>query len=206
MKKALLISMMMVPAFSLAAVQLRAGGDAKASFEAVGRPSLLKIKGEGSPVTGHLQLDGDKVSGRFEVDVDRFDTGIDLRNRHMKENYLKTKDFPKAIVDIASVQLPAGWTLGQDLRDAPFKGELTLKGVTKPVEGKVTAKGANLDTEASFVISLNDFDVDVPKYMGVTVADTVNVTVRIPAFEKTATETTAATETKKPAAKAGKTK
>lgn len=197
MKHAILLSLLILPGMSRAAVSLQAGDDAKARFEAVGRPSLLKIKGEGAAVTGKLVVNGDGANGRFEVNVDQFDTGIALRNTHMKEKYLKTGEFPKAILNVKSVNLPAGWAPGKNLDAVAFKGDLTLKGVTKPVKGTVTSKGPSVETEAVFEISLNDFDVGVPSYMGVTVADKVNVTVKIPAFTKIADTADAAAQTPK---------
>jgi uncharacterized membrane protein/polyisoprenoid-binding protein YceI len=158
----------------------------KITFEAVGKPALLKIKGEGPSATGSLNIDGIKASGRFDVELDKFTTGIELRDHHMKEKYLNTKDFPKAHVEIESVKIPDGWKAGQDLNDVEFKGALSLKGITKPITGKVTVKSETLKTEAQFTVSLNDFSIGVPKYLGITVADTVTIRVDIPSFIKSA--------------------
>lgn len=156
----------------------------RVAFKAVGRPSLLKINGEGASVHGRLEVKDGGASGRFEVNLDELKTGIDLRDEHMKANYLKTKEHPKAVLEISSLSLPPAWKPGVTLSEVPFKGQLTLKGVTKAIEGKVSAKGEALATTAEFTISLNDFAVGVPKYMGVTVADQVTVLVEIPRFER----------------------
>jgi polyisoprenoid-binding protein YceI len=152
-------------------------------FEAVGRPSLLKIKGHGAPLTGSLKIENGKASGQFEIQLDALETGIDLRNRHMKENYLKTAEFPTATLKLDEISLPAEWAAGQDLT-TDFKGQLTLKGQTKAIDGKLQLKGADLSTEAQFTVKLSDFGIDVPKYMGVTVADLVHASVKIPRFER----------------------
>lgn len=156
----------------------------RVTFQAVGRPSLLKIKGEGATVKGRLEVVDTKAQGRFEANLDQLSTGIDLRDEHMKDNYLQTKQHPTAVLEIDSLPLPAGWKPGNALSNAKFKGRLTLKGVTKDIEGVVNSKGEDLNTSAEFTISLNDFNVGVPKYMGITVADKVTVNVEIPNFER----------------------
>lgn len=157
----------------------------EATFEAVGKPSLLKIKGKGAVVGGNLEMDGNKPKGRFEVDLNAFNTGINLRDRHMKEKYLETAKYPKAVVEIDSLDLPAGWAPGKDAENVKFKGKLTLKDVTKPIEGLAKISGASMATEAKFTINLQEFPVGVPSYMGVTVADAVEVQVQVPSFTKT---------------------
>jgi polyisoprenoid-binding protein YceI len=183
----LLLGLLSGASISLAEVQTQAfqpSGASRVTFQAVGRPSLLKIKGEGATLQGRLEIADSKATGRFEVNLDQLKTGIDLRDEHMKDNYLKTKEHPKATLEINSLALPAGWKPGVAFSDAPFKGRLSLKGVTKDIDGKVSSKGENLATNAEFTISLNDFDVGVPKYMGITVADKVTVNVEIPSFER----------------------
>lgn len=182
---ATLFTFLTAPAFANApSVAYTPSADANASFEAVGKPSLLKIKGHGARVNGSITLAAGAISGKFDVDLDQFDTGIELRNRHMKEKYLETAKFPKATLEIESVDLPKDWKPGIDISDASFKGKMTLKGTSKPVQGRLKVTGATMATEADFSLSLQDFPVGVPSYMGVTVADAVNIHVAIPAFTR----------------------
>jgi len=164
------------------AVDYEPAPEATVSFEAVGKPSLLKIKGHGARLSGRLSLATGNAGGKFEVDLDQFDTGIDLRNRHMKEKYLETAKFPKAALELESVELAKDWRPGTDIADAKFKGRLTLKGVNKPIEGRLKVTGPAMATEADFSLSLREFPLGVPSYMGVTVADAVNIHVAIPSF------------------------
>lgn len=156
----------------------------RVNFQAVGRPSLLKIKGEGATVRGSLTISDGIAQGRFEVSLDQFKTGIDLRDEHMKDTYLKTKEHPTTVLDIQSLALPPNWKPGMNLEERSFEGELTLKGTTKKVVGKVRASGEDLKTTAEITISLNDFNIGVPKYMGITVADQVTIQVEIPRLER----------------------
>lgn len=72
-----------------------------------------------------------------------------------------------------------GWSLEKpELKDANFTGQLTLHGVTKPVTGKVNMSDEK-EIEAGFKIKLSEYKIDIPKYLGITVADEVEVTVKI---------------------------
>jgi hypothetical protein len=66
------------------------------TFEATGKPSFIKIKGEGTKLTHTEKKEKDKKIDLFEFDMADLNSGIDLRDLHMKEKYLKTKEFPKA--------------------------------------------------------------------------------------------------------------
>ncbi|HRO68519.1 MAG TPA: YceI family protein [Pseudobdellovibrionaceae bacterium] len=159
----------------------RTSAQSRAEFEAVGRPSMLKVKGHGARLVGEIQTSEAEIKGKFQVLMDGFTTDIDLRDRHMKEKYLMTKEHPRATLELSPIALPKGWQPGQQLSTV-FKGELTLKGVKKPVEGTFKTEGANMKTEAAFTAKLSDFGIDVPKYMGITIADTVTIKATIPAF------------------------
>jgi polyisoprenoid-binding protein YceI len=174
-------------AFAFAATTLAAGvaradasdwnvkkDESNVTFQATGKPGFLKINGEGAHVAGTAHLADGKVSGEFDVVIDELKTGIDLRDEHMKEKYLKAKEFPKAhlVLDKAAVA-PKGKTT------VPFTGKLTLKGVEKPVEGELTVDldEASAKGQATFDLKLSDFAIDIPVYLGVTVAEKVAVAV-----------------------------
>lgn len=163
------------------ATTYKTSSQSEAEFEAVGRPSMLKVKGHGARLVGEIHLSDTEIKGKFQVLMDGFTTDIDLRDRHMKEKYLMTKEHPRATLELSPIALPKGWKPGQTLSSA-FKGDLTLKGVKKPVEGTFKTDGTNMKTEATFTMKLSDFDIDVPKYMGVTIADTVTIKAAVPAF------------------------
>ena len=59
----------------------------------------------------------------------------------------------------------------------PFAWHLSLHGVEKPITGeaKITRAGSSLTTTAVFGINIKDFGIAVPSYMGITVAEKVQV-------------------------------
>ncbi len=153
-------------------------GEGKVEFVATGWPSALKIHGRGEALAGELTIEGTTVQGTLSFALDDLETGIDLRDRHMKENYLETAKYPTASLELTHVALdePAeAETFEVD--DAPFEGTLQLHGLTRPIRGTadLTRKDTRLDVSATFEVSISDFGIDVPSYMGITVAETVTV-------------------------------
>lgn len=132
-------------------------------FLAVGRPSFLKIRGacEGS-VLKHDKVSDAKgtVGKRFiaEVKIDSCDTGISLRNRHMRENYMHTDRFPKAILE------GTVWEGSE-----AFSGTLTVHGKPSDVSGEISGGVLKFKTK------LSSHGVQTPNYKGVTVADDVEI-------------------------------
>ena len=145
-------------------------------FLAVGRPSLLKIRGEGKGPQGDLQINDGSVTGDLKMDITSFSTGIDMRDHHMKEKYLEVEKFPAATLTIKKATIGDASSLPKDI---DFEGDLTLHGVTQPVKGKahVEKDGANFSFNASFPVKITDHKIDIPSYGGIKVADEVTVEV-----------------------------
>jgi polyisoprenoid-binding protein YceI len=162
-------------AFSAHATQLHVDGGAT-KFLAVGRPSLLKIHGEGKGPIGDLTLEKNLASGQLEIDISSFTTGIEMRDHHMKEKYLEVGKFPKATLSLKSVAIPEAKDLPKDF---PFEAELTLHGVPQPVKGTahLAKAGDGYDFNAHFPVKITDHKIDIPSYGGIKVADSVEVEV-----------------------------
>ncbi len=145
-------------------------------FLAVGQPSAVNIRGklkDGASISGVLHVAADSVSGEATLPLDALDTGMELRNRHMKEKYLETRTHPTAVLKAIKLSLPAGEG------PVPFTGELTLHGKTKPISGTATVKRPQLGMSFDFKVSTREFGIDTPQFMGVTVADEVQISVKV---------------------------
>lgn len=156
---------------------LLAPDQSSVEFLAVGNPSMLKIKGQGGRLSGMTQVakngSDSLFRSKFDFDLTTLETGISRRDTHMKEKYLETAKFPKATLVVNDLKASYG-------SKAVFKGDLTLHGVTKAVEGSVQIDPANeskLKANASFKIFLSDFAISIPSFAGITVANEVEVTV-----------------------------
>lgn len=153
-------------------------GESRVEFLAVGKPSAIKIRGNGGSVRGVIGVSDSSVSGTVDFDLESLDTGIGLRNSHMKEKYLQTGQFPKAVLNLGRVALPTGWTREPSKHEqVDFEGVLSLHGVERPLTGKLDLHhdGKLVDGAARFKVKISDFGIEVPSYAGITVADEVEV-------------------------------
>ena len=119
------------------------------------------------------------LDGSLAVDLHTLDTGIGLRNEHLRQQYLEVDKAPgydhAVLTDIELQGLNRDAPQGQ----GSFTGSLTLHGVTKPVTGSVEVRkgSAGLQVKASFPVRLADYAIAEPRYLGVGVKDTVQVNV-----------------------------
>jgi polyisoprenoid-binding protein YceI len=142
-------------------------------FEAVGRPSMLKITGQSDAgMQGTLQMVGGAITGKCAFTLETLSTGIGMRDDHMKHRYLETQKFPEATV--AFTQFAVGASGGKAI---PFQGELTLHGEKKPISGSadVDTAGGKLAIDARFEITLSDFGISQPSFSGITIAKIVKI-------------------------------
>jgi polyisoprenoid-binding protein YceI len=147
-------------------------------FFATGRPSALRIHGKGKGPDGTITVAEGVVTGALAFDLDSLETGIGLRDRHMKETYLETSRYPRASLTLKQLdasRLPQASSFAPVT--VPFEGTLSLHGVERPVTGqaKVSRDGARISSTATFAINLGEFGIAVPSYLGITVAEKVEV-------------------------------
>jgi polyisoprenoid-binding protein YceI len=137
-------------------------------------------------LSGTLGLAGERparLGGELKVDLSTIDTGIALRNQHLKEKYLEVAKGPgydTAVV--ADVRLKDAE--GEAFQGtAPFTAALTLHGVTNRVEGTADIRhvGANRRVKAVFPLVLTEFGIEAPQYLGVGVGTRLMVTAQFTA-------------------------
>ena len=157
----------------------------KISFLAVGKPAIIKIRGKCNtdhPVAGDFEIKGSNISGKATLKMKHLETGIGLRDRHMKETYLEIKKFPDAVLELKKLPLSANLSQAQiEMEDVPFEGLMHLHGKSRTVKGTVDITGSltGLELEFEFSLLLPEFDIKVPEYLGITVAKKVEVKVQI---------------------------
>jgi polyisoprenoid-binding protein YceI len=136
-----------------------------------------------SAIAGRLAIDQSQpgaLSGELQVDLQTLDTGIGLRNTHLREKYLeigKGEGFDRAVLSEIVV---SGADLAGGSGKGTFKGVLALHGTRKPVSGEVrlTPAGGHVKVDATFPVQLPDFAIPEPRYLGVGVRDQVQVRAR----------------------------
>ena len=158
-----------------------------AQFLAIGRPAAIKILGRSKGPSGELQIrkNGNEfvINGEAIIDMDTFDTGIDMRDQHMKEKYLETGKSKNAVLKIENLKVPKD--LFSNGGEQKFAAKLLLHGVEKPIEVSMNVFGRDgtFISESRFQIKISDYAIQIPTFSGITVADLVNVTVKIPIAE-----------------------
>jgi polyisoprenoid-binding protein YceI len=124
-----------------------------------------------------------RLKGEISVDLATLDTGISLRNQHLREKYLEVSrgaGFDHAVLSEIRMDDADGEAF---LGKTGFAGKLLLHGVSREVTGtaQIQKEGAELRAEANFPLSLSDFGIEPPEYLGVGVANKLLVKIRLTA-------------------------
>jgi len=170
----LLSAWIAVPSIAVAALAARPG--ARVSFSASG-PAGMKING----TTSDLSTSDDGQTVIVTVPLAHLATGIELRDKHMREKYLEVQTYPTASLSVprSAVAFPAvGATQTADLH-----GTVTLHGQTRPLtfHYSATNDGGVYRVDATVHIDMRDFGIVVPSYLGITVKPDVDVEVQFTA-------------------------
>ncbi len=138
----------------------------------ISRAPLEEFEGVTDAIDGYLYWEGDSLFANnefyFEVLLNTLDTGIGLRNRHMREKYLETDRWPVASYrgQIDSVRVMD--SAGVRVMKVRTRGKFAVHGVERPLT--VQAKLVQVAPEtfrvtAAFQIELPDFNIEIPRIM-----------------------------------------
>jgi len=137
-------------------------------------------------LSGTLTLEGAKPArlvGDVSIDLATIDTGIGLRNQHLRENYLevaKGEGYNKAVLSEIQLAEASGESFDGT---TPFTGTLLLHGVKRPVAGtaEIHSEGMSRRVRAEFPVELSEWAVKTPEYLGVGVGSRLLVKVNLTA-------------------------
>jgi polyisoprenoid-binding protein YceI len=119
------------------------------------------------------------LDGSLAVDLRTLDSGINLRNEHLREKYLEVnKGTGFDTATLSAIDLTGLSPVAPEGKGS-FTGLLTVHGVAKTVSGAVDVRRAagGLRVKASFELDLSDYGIAKPRYLGVGVTNTVQVEV-----------------------------
>ncbi len=161
---------------------------AKQTVQFVSDAPLEKIVGKASDVSGKISVDlanlASGASGSIRVNLKSLDTGLSLRNQHMRENHLHTNEFPDAVFTITSIisAEPANISAG-GTANTLVRGQLELHGVKKQYEmlGQIAYDPAagSLKVSYKWNILLKDHDIPRPEFLFMKLSDTQQITVEL---------------------------
>jgi polyisoprenoid-binding protein YceI len=157
---------------------LNAFGSAKVinseiNFTAVGKPAFIKASGNMPFKTSTLEVKENKLTGTILVDMNQLNTGIDLRDEHLKSKYLHVEKFPEAKLELSPIALVDGLNTTDIMATLHFHG--TSKKIKIPVE--LNKMGNKVKVNTDFELLLSDFNVELPSFQGITAADKVTLKV-----------------------------
>jgi polyisoprenoid-binding protein YceI len=123
-----------------------------------------------------------RLQGELTVDLATLDTGIGLRNTHMRDNYLEVgrgEGYGRAVLKDIVLAGDAATATGA----TAFTATLLVHGVERPVRGdaRLSRDGDRVRVDASFPVVLAEHEIPKPRYLGVGVRDQVQVKVRFQA-------------------------
>lgn len=141
------------------------------------KASLNEFNGESDKLNGLIDLSQNLLD--FYVDLNTLDTGIGLRNKHMRDNYLETEEYPFAEFTGKMNSIP---TLNPGAQiPVTAIGSFKIHGVERQIEVKGTlsknSKG-ELELQGGFDILLSDYNISIPKLVFYELAEKQEVTFK----------------------------
>ncbi len=140
---------------------------------------LEKIEAHNSSATSVFDAESGRVE--FAVLIKGFQFEKALMQEHFNENYLESDKFPKAlfkgrITNMEEIDLHTSGTY-----TAQVSGELTIHGVTQPLEttAQFTVKNGHIHAFSSFEVAVADFGIEIPGIVRDKIAKVVRVDVSV---------------------------
>ena len=145
--------------------------------EFVSNAPLLEFKGKSDHLHGLIDLEENLVD--FYIDLSTLDTGINLRNRHMRNSYLETERCPfgEFTGEITSDFDPDLY----EEQDVTVEGTFKVHCITREMEitGTIRPSDDGLKVDASWSVLLEDYDIDRPRVVFYELADEQKVNISI---------------------------
>lgn len=149
---------------------------------------MESFEGTTRHLSGSIRLDpralGDSITVEVSVDLATLDTGIGLRNTHMRENHLHTDRYPEAVFRGASLlgDAPAQLEAGVPVTLA-ISGSFALHGIVRRIEVPVTLiwrpEARVLEATTTFEVFLEDYEIPRPKMLFMKLNEKQIVTVQV---------------------------
>jgi polyisoprenoid-binding protein YceI len=138
-------------------------------------------------LSGELTIDSQnqaELAGSLTVDLRTLQTGIKLRDTHMRDNYLEVQKPGFEHATLTNIRLEGNTS--EPVGKVAFTGVLAVHGLQRNVAGTADIRrvGDSLRVQASFPVKVSEFEIASPSYLGVGVRDEVNVAVTFSAITR----------------------
>lgn len=138
------------------------------------------IEGITHTISGNVKWNGNDTLTTsevyFEVPLDSIDTGVGLRNKHMRQKYLETEKYPKAIY---KGKLTA-WNRDPTTPNkylVSTEGVMSIHGVEKPLSlsGYLIKNGKVYHAQYFFSLNIKDFNIGKPRFLLVSMGQIIHL-------------------------------
>jgi polyisoprenoid-binding protein YceI len=153
---------------SVSATEYHVDGNQKNLVKFISDAPVEDFEGVTSKIDGYVVWEGDSMMNKSQlyivVDLNSLDTGIGLRNRHMRENYLHTDKFPETY-------FKGKITKVNQISETDYlvtsEGTMFIHGIERPVivEGRLSGKDKSFQVTANFEVRLSDYNIEIPSIM-----------------------------------------
>jgi len=174
MKKIIVLFILIASICSVGDAQLYSTRNAFVNFYS--KAALEDITADNNQV--YSIIDATKKNMAFSLLMKGFIFPKQLMQDHFNENYVESDKYPKAVFSGAYT---GDITLDKDgTYKILVKGNLTLHGVTKPIELPATleVKNGKLSGTAEFKIKPEDYNITIPSIVRDNIAKELTVTVK----------------------------
>jgi polyisoprenoid-binding protein YceI len=150
----------------------------------VGRDLPNDAVGETTKLTGAISIDSNgkviRDASKFTIDASSFVSDKDRRDGYVRGRLLEADEYPTIVfvptsVSGVSLPLPTSGT-----RQIEMKGDLTVRGVTRPTiwKGSVDFKNGGVTGSASTAFTFDDIQMEQPRVpVLLSVADTIKLEI-----------------------------
>jgi polyisoprenoid-binding protein YceI len=160
------------------ALELNVDKSQKNMVKFISDAPIEDFEGVTNSIDGYIKWEGDELANEgslyFEVDLRKVDTGIGLRNRHMRENYLHTDKYPFTNYKGKIIK-------SEKISDNEYKvtvdGKMFIHGVTKPLQviGTLSPVKDGYRIKTNFQIKLTDYNIEVPQLMFMKISEVMRL-------------------------------
>ncbi len=167
------------------------GPDATDSVFFRSTAKLEFIEGKTDNIIGSIQFAPDLidsgVTGTLQVDLRTLKTGIDMRDRHMRERHLKTDEYPYAYFELKEVAGLPSTPIPESTYAATVSGLFYIHGVKRKLtsDASIQFHGSPaidyVDIGAHFSIHLEDYEIPRPKALFMKLAETIEINLQFAA-------------------------
>ncbi len=136
------------------------------------------FEGVTNDIDGYIYWEGENLLHKsqlyFEVNLNTIDTGIGLRNRHMRENYLETDKFP---ITYFKGTLIKAERVDETHYKVAARGKMFIHGVEQPktIVGLIEKTTDHLNISSKFEIKLSDYHIKIPSLMFYKIDETMRL-------------------------------